>query len=63
MLSSSRNKDISCGKRPGVMEEERIWEMWRGRPVKVERIRRDVSDLWVANLRNWGNGAVAIMDR
>lgn len=43
MVSSRRRKDISCGARPGeVGEEERIWEMWMGFPVSVERTRRDV---------------------
>jgi hypothetical protein len=43
--SRRRRKEISCGASPGVVEELRIWEMWRGRPVKVERIRRWVRDL------------------
>jgi hypothetical protein len=61
MVSSKRKKDISCGRRPGVVEDERIWEICSGLPVSVERTSREVSDLWVVNLRNWGGGAVAIL--
>lgn len=36
--SRRRRKDISCDARPGcVGEDERIWEMCTGRPVRVER--------------------------
>lgn len=46
MASRRRRKEISWGARPGeVGEEERIWEMWTGRPVSVERTRRCARDL------------------
>jgi len=46
ILSRRRRKEISCGARPGfVGDEERIWEIWMGRPVSVERTRRWVRDL------------------
>lgn len=57
MDSRSRRKEISWGASPGVVDEERICEMWRGRPVRVERTRRCVSDLCVVNRRYWGVGA------
>lgn len=46
MESRRRRKEISCGARPTALvgEEDRIWEMWMGRPVKVERTRRWVRD-------------------
>jgi hypothetical protein len=61
MESRSRRKEISCGASPGcVGDEERICEMWRGRPVKVESTRRCVRDLCVVNRRNSGAGAAMI---
>lgn len=61
MLSRRRRKDISCGARPGLVgEEERICEMWTGRPVKVERTSRCVRDLCVVNRRNSGAGAAIL---
>lgn len=45
MLSRSRRKEISCGRRPGEVEEERICEICIGRPVSVERTRRCARDL------------------
>jgi hypothetical protein len=61
-LSKRRRKEISCGARPGfVGDEERIWEIWMGLPVSVERTRRCVRDLWVVKRRNSGAGvAIAI---
>lgn len=62
MESSRRRKDISCGARPGeVGEMERIWEIWRGFPVSVERTRRDVKCWWVVKRRYSGAGAVAMI--
>jgi hypothetical protein len=61
MESRSRRKEISCGARPGLVgEEERIWEMWIGLPVSVERMRRVVRWWWVVKRRYSGAGA-AIM--
>lgn len=57
MDSSRRRKEISWGARPGVVDEERIWETWSGRPVSVERTRRCVSDLWLVKRRYSGGGA------
>jgi len=60
MDSRRRRKDISWGARPGVVEEERIWETWMGRPVRVERTSRWLKDLWVVNRRYWGAGAAIV---
>jgi hypothetical protein len=58
MESRSRRKETSCGARPGcVGDEERICEIWIGRPVRVERTRRWVRDLWVVKRRYSGGGA------
>lgn len=62
MESRRRRKEISCGARPGeVGDEERIWEMWMGFPVRVERTRRVVRWWWVVKRRYSGAGA-AIMN-
>jgi hypothetical protein len=62
MESRRRRKEISWGARPGLVgEEERIWEMWMGFPVKVERTRRWVRDLWVVKRRNSGAGAAIML--
>lgn len=42
-------------------EEERICEMWMGRPVRVERMSRCVKDLWVVKRRNSGAGAAIVL--
>lgn len=55
--SSRRRKEISWGARPGVVDWERIWEMWRGRPVRVERTRRWVRERWLVKRRYSGGGA------
>lgn len=61
MLSRRRRKEISCAARPGLVgDEERIWEMWIGRPVRVERTRRWARDLWVVKRRNSGAGAAIV---
>lgn len=41
-------------------EDERICEMWTGRPVSVERTRRWFRDLWLAK-RTYSGTGVAIM--
>jgi hypothetical protein len=62
ILSKRRRKEISCGVRPGfVGDEERIWEMWIGFPVSVERTRRWVSDLWVVKRKNSGAGVAIVI--
>lgn len=59
MESRRRRKDTSCGARPTALvgEEERICEIWMGRPVRVERTRRCVKDWWVVNRKYSGAGA------
>lgn len=53
--SSRRKKEISWGARPGFVGDVlRIFEMWIGLPVSVERIRRWVKDLCPVNRRNSG---------
>jgi hypothetical protein len=62
ILSKRRRKEISCGVRPGfVVDEERIWEMWIGFPVSVERTRRWASDLWVVKRKNSGAGVAIVI--
>ncbi len=61
MASRRRRKEISCAARPGLVgEDERICEMWTGRPVRVERTRRCARELWPVKRRNSGADAVMV---
>ena len=52
MVSRRRRKETSWVARPGwVGDEERMFEMRMGRPVRVERIRRCVRYLCPVNRR------------
>lgn len=55
--SRRRRKETSWGASPGAVGDElRMPEMWTGLPVKVERMRRWVNDLWPVRRRYSGFG-------